>query len=580
MTRRTLCILMALALCVALAGCTTPAATDNATASPTAAQTTAAATATPAASDAADPAQTAQTPSDEGERQRSEEDPNFFLTGYPIVEEKVNLTGFGNQNVTHADWNEAWCFQQLEEITNVHIDWETAPNSGFSEAKSIMLASGDYPDIFLRCSLTVSELSTYGQMGVFADLTEYLEKYAYNFNALCEEYSDILKQITTPDGIIYSMPLVQPYEAANKFAKNWINSVWLDRVGMDVPNTTDEFFDVLRAFKEQDANGNGDPSDEIPYSDRDSGNSLFTSTYGSFGIGTLGSNLFSAYIDRDENNNLRFFATSEEFKTQMKWIRDMYAEGLIDPEMYTQDIASFTAKNSTDLIGACFQNATLSMFSPEVADQFIAIRVLEGPNGDRMLTNVPPLVTAVGAFAVSAESEYIKEAVRWCDYLFTVEGEMIFRVGPEGICYEWSEEEQRNVLTEYLTNNPDGMTINQAQGQYAISRAGGGCPGFTFVEVENIVFTQTDIDNSELMSQDIPDDLVCALFTFTIDEQDELNALSTDIQTYVSETMVAFVTGKTDIDTQWDSYVKTLEQMGLEQYMQIYSQAWERYQAS
>ena len=70
--------------------------------------------------------------------------------------------------------------------------------------------------------------------------------------------------------------------------KPYIRKTWLDALGLEIPTTVEEYHNVLKAFKEQDANGNGDPNDEIPYSCRNKGDSIWNATYGSFGLGNLG----------------------------------------------------------------------------------------------------------------------------------------------------------------------------------------------------------------------------------------------------------------------------------------------------
>ena len=502
---------------------------------------------------------------------------NFNPTGYPIVKEKITLTGFGNQNVTHKDWSEVWCFTSYEEISNIHIEWETAPNSGFAEAKSILLASGDYPDIFYRCNLSVSELVQYGEMGVFAVLNDYIDQYATNLLAVFEIETSARRELTMADGNIYSMPMISGSTASSS-GRGWINARWLENVGMEVPTTIDEMEEVLTAFKEQDANGNGDPSDELVYSDRQSGNTLLQWTRPTFGMGNLGATAADDYhVDSAVDGELRFFANTDDYKAQLTWISGLYAAGLIDKEIFSQDITTFTSKGAQDLIGSFWQNDNPQIIGA-LKDEFVFMQPLKNVDDGLVYCYNRKAVVTPGVFAVNASSDYIREAVRWCDYWYGEDGQIRIRIGLEGVTYE-VEEDGSFKCTDYVMNNPDGLTAAQAIGQYALGFAGGGCPEYVTTRIEvarlpAVAFEAADIERT------FPVQLKnLVALRFTPEEQDELNALLTDITTYVSESAVSFITGSMSLENDWQTYCETLEQMGLEHYMQILNAAYDRWLA-
>ena len=132
------------------------------------------------------------------------EDSNFNETGYPIVNEKITITGFGNQNVTHKDWQDVYCFTKYEELSNIHIEWTTAPNQGYAEKKNVLLAGGEYPDIFYRAGLSVGDQVNYGSKGLLVPMNDLIDQYAPNLTARFEEVPDMKKCVTMPDGNIYA----------------------------------------------------------------------------------------------------------------------------------------------------------------------------------------------------------------------------------------------------------------------------------------------------------------------------------------------------------------------------------------
>ena len=564
-TIRTVAVLLCMVLLLGACANTTTNTTTTAPTSTASAQPSADATETAAPSEEADA--TAVPEEDTG---------NFNPTGYPIVKEKITITGFGNQNVTHANWPDLWCFTTYEEISNIHVEWETAPNSGFAEAKSILLASGDYPDIFYRCALSVPELVQYGSMGVFAVLNDYIDTYATNLLNVFELEPSARRALTMPDGNIYSMPMIN-VSASNGTPRGWINSRWLENVGMEIPTTTEEMYNVMVAFKEQDANGNGDPSDELVYSERDSGKAMIRWTRSTFGMGNLGTTVANNYrVDSVVDGELRFFANTDDYKAQLTWLNSLYDAGLIDPEVFTHDITTFTAKGSQDLVGTFWQDANSDIIG-SLTTEFEYVAPLANVNDGQVYSYCYGAIVTPGTFAVSAASEYIKEAVRWCDYWYSDDGQLRIRLGLEGTTYT-VQPDGSYLVTEYVSNNPDGLTAPQAMGQYAIGFAGGGCPEYVTNKIESArmpskTFEAYDIEQTFIQYKDL------VSLTFTPEEQDELNALLNDLTTYVNECMVSFCTGTMSLEKDWDTYCKTLDQMGLADYMEILNTAYGRWLA-
>ncbi len=516
-----------------------------------------------------------ETTSEAGEDATSEEDSNFNETGYPIVNEMITLTGFGNQNVTHKDWSELYAFTEYEKMSNIHIDWTLAPNEGYTERKNVLLAGGEYPDIFYRANLTVADQLNNGSNGLFVTLNDLIDDYAPNLQARYEDYPELEKEITMPDGNIYTLP-TKSNTPEGRSQKNWINARWLDNLGLEMPNTAEELKDVFTAFKEQDANGNGDPNDEFPYSDRVQGNALFYGLYATFGMGNLGTNGFTTFTDVGDDGNIRSFAVSEDFKALLYYLEDLYANGLIDPETFTQDIPAFTAKGEQDRIGAFFNNGSPEIIGAVNDEFFDAMLPLENDEGERVFNHTGPLA-ASGAFAISSSNPYPRESMRWIDYYYGEEGSLLMWLGEEGVSYVDNGDGTYD-LTELISANPEGLNVPQSMGQFALGFAGGGCPVYVFEEYEEARLLPIVFESHEVIAPYIQLDTAIT-YLYTIEEQNRLNALTADIITYINEMKVAFVTGRSSIDDGWDEYVETLEGMGLQEYVDIHQASYDRWTA-
>lgn len=186
----------------------------------------------------------------------------FNPTGERICDETITITMGGRQGPT-KDWQNTIMIQGIEEKMGIHIDCQPVANDAWETQRTLMFSTDSLPDILTCTMMSVADVNNYGADGYFLPLNEYLE-YMPNLQKLMEENPAYAKYITAPDGNIYGLTRLVPQEQAGRLNRVFINGEWLKNVGMEVPQTVDEFYNVLKAFKEQDANGNGDPNDEIP----------------------------------------------------------------------------------------------------------------------------------------------------------------------------------------------------------------------------------------------------------------------------------------------------------------------------
>ncbi|MET3848463.1 ABC-type glycerol-3-phosphate transport system substrate-binding protein [Paenibacillus sp. OAE614] len=290
----------------------------------------------------------------------AESSDSFNQTGLPIVKEPITLNvltvRWGNMGDTFT--KNTW-LQNLEKETNIKINWQVMSSNDWGEQKSIMLASGTLPDIVFG-DIAFSDSDIVNNLSLFQPLDDYIDKYMPNLKAAMEESPELKKLSTFPDGKIYSLPARLPSRPVTQ-NQPVINKAWLDRLGLQVPETIDELHQVLKAFKENDPNGNG-KKDEIPYS----------------GSGDISMDLLNPFGITDLNGTGMmikdgkpvYYPTSEEYKEAIKWAHQLFSEGLIDQELFTQDNTMLTAKQ---------QNPDVSLvgFHPSV-DAGCGVRQMEG----------------------------------------------------------------------------------------------------------------------------------------------------------------------------------------------------------
>lgn len=498
---------------------------------------------------------------------------NLNETDMPIVKDNITLNFFaGHEATTADDWNDVLVLNEYEDMTNIDIDWEQVPSDGLSEKRNLALASGNLPDAFYAAYLPISDLLKYGEQGTFIKLNDLIEEHAPHLKKILEEYPDIKKGITFPDGNIYSFPTIYSPEFLSNLigAKPWINQEWLDQLGMENPETTEELYEYLKAVKETDLNGNG-KNDEIPLGsvamDR-----IIHWLAGSFGIGNKG-NILNQVLDQDpETGELRFYPVTDGYKEMLEYLNKLYSEELIEQNIYTIEVDQYLANGSEELYGATQFFNPSELFGKEVGKHYVGGKALEGPHGDKQYVGITSPVFQIGNFAITSENENPAATVRWMDYFYGDEGTKLFNMGIEGVTFE--ETEDGPELLDEITDNPDGLTTTQAMAEYLIA-PGGGHPGIIKQDYFNgSEASPDDIKAADKLEGDIPDE-IWPEFTYTLEENKKLESFS-DIEKYVTEMRDKFITGNVSFD-EWDAYIQTLESTGLEEYMEIQQKAFERY---
>ncbi|MFO7635382.1 MAG: extracellular solute-binding protein, partial [Caldilinea sp.] len=182
----------------------------------------------------------------------------------------VKITIFSPQSTEQNLPTNSFTLEAQEQF-GIEFEWQTTTYDGNSakEQRQISLASGDYPDLYMLIpwvdQFSQLELLRYGQQGVLIPLNDLIAEHGPNIQAALDNYPDFRAMATAPDGNIYGLPqLIECYHCS--FAnKMWVNTKWLNALGLEVPKTTEEYKAMLEAFKTQDPNGNG-AADEVPLS--------------------------------------------------------------------------------------------------------------------------------------------------------------------------------------------------------------------------------------------------------------------------------------------------------------------------
>ncbi len=492
---------------------------------------------------------------------------------FPIVEEKIELDVFAPKSSFVSDFETNEFTKWYEEKTNIHINW-TVPSGDAQQAFNLMIASGEYPDVVLGMGLSREQVMSLVAQDILIDIKDMVEEHGYYIKKMFEEEPSSEEYVTI-GGHMYGVPKVSAGYGNRYSYGMWVYQPWLDKLGLEAPTTTEEFYQMLKAFKEKDPNGNG-KADEIPFCGRGVSN-------GSAGIEAY---LMSAFIPSDggaryyiDNGKVKYTAVQPEYKEGLRYIKKLYEEGLLYQDVFIIDRTQLTSigENETPILGAStgsypgyFCNAT---GTTERYNNFKVIEPLEGPNGVRATVPLKSVVNG-HSFMVTKECKYPEAAVKWVDWLLSFEGRQ--KSQDSGLTYVREAKEGELGL--------DGKqalwTVEQESDE---EKAKYNCGNANNLSWYNCTISYTSLEDSirvyDPTAKYNPSfELYTKYKDYAVDNFPQITIAEEDADSYADYQLITdevnayftkFVTGELDLDKDWDNYVKALESLGLKEYMKL-----------
>lgn len=493
----------------------------------------------------------------------------FQAEGLPIVTEPLTLTFSGSKAPLAPDFNTMTLVKQWEKDTGITIDWQNLPENVYQEKKALLLASGDLPDAFYNTGFTDEEIAVNSANGNLIPLEGLIEEYAPNLKKIFDERPYIKAAVTSSDGHIYTLPSAEEL-GIGMVPFFWsINTEWLDKLGLDMPTTLDEYYEVLKAFKTQDPNGNGQ-ADEIPLS--------FIGGWWCADIGDL----FAAISGMPDNPDHRivrkdkviYTAMQPEYKEAIATLSKWYSEGLIDQEAFTQTDTQYLAKGKTadTILGSYVWWETEEVVGADKAGSYSLMAPLEGPAG-RIVGRSNSADYGRGAFAITKNNKHPEATMRWVDRLYepTMSAQVAWGPIGEGLV------EEDGILVAAPTKE------GESAGERRQLIAPVGPRVITSDNFKNVVApepraAQRLADLEKIYLPYIEPQSYPNVF-MTQEELQRLSEISADITALVDEKRASWIV-RGGIDGEWDSYVSQLRDLGIDDYISIYQDAYDRYMES
>ena len=490
------------------------------------------------------------------------------------LEEQVEITIATEDGTVASLADNLPLWQEIEKRTNVKINWDVTAPAQYTEVMKLRVsAGGDLPDVMLLPNgLNLGEL---GGEGMLIPLEDYIDKYGENIQKVYEEFPHV-KALTSADGHIYSINTV----SENAYFMPYcfiVRKDWLDRLGLQEPETIEEWETVLRAFRDEDADGDGDAGDEIPFS---VGGHAWYTTFWAY---SWGLHLF--YSDGwypDENGQMQYEFISDRAKEFYIWLNGIYEEGLLDPEFLTlgdeTKLYEKVARNEVGAFSAYPSQIPLleeALGANGVQDaELVPLIPPKGPYGQ--MTEILGDMS-VNGYVITNSCEHPEIVVALINYLMSEEGTLLMNLGIEGETYVKNDDGSLS-LTELVINNPDGLTEAEVLSSY-------GCQlGLPYIMSEK---------RGEVMLYEYPEEMREKIVTVsdetrqyavsglvlppaTEEESATISGLSGDLATYIWEMTGKFTVGTADIEAEWDSYVSFVKELGVDQILAVKQAQYDR----
>lgn len=498
------------------------------------------------------------------------------LESKPIVDEPItiNIACIRGSSMS-VPYSEMPVIKDFEEQTGVHIEWNEIDGSAKDEKINLLFSSNDLPDAFYGGGiLSDAQVSMFAQTGALVPLNDLIDNYAPGIKAFMDSREDYKKAVSDKDGKIYGLAALIEEDRNYASQHLFINKTWLDNLGLPVPTTTEELYTTLKAFKEKDPNGNG-KQDEIPFSLSEKFFGLHT-LFGSFGLPDRGSSWDTLSHLSIKDGKVIYNAIQPEYKEAIKYFNRLYTEGLLDPEIFTQDKAQLKAKGNDPavILGMTLAFWPDDVLAKDIQDQYIHLMPVKGPNGDQLLArdSTPPAGLSRNSFMITSANENPEVTMRLLDVLCEAENSLAALHGERGVAWDYTDEAAGTYQT-WNDKAPDGMTYDQFRHTLAPASA-----AFYLIPKEladKRVLDPMNADQEARYQEYIPylqpEDEVMPELYLSSDDQNQISAFGTDIKNYVDQMRAKWIT-EGGIDEEWDTYVEKVNSLGVSDMTDIYQQ--------
>lgn len=506
------------------------------------------------------------------------------------LKEKATLTGMiSYPPSTESEPNNRTIFKRLKEQTNVEIDWTAIQSDQWPDKISLNMSDPNkLTDFIFSAGFSDSNLLKYGEYGAIIPLEEYIDAYMPNLKSVFDKYPEYRTMCTDVNGHIWALPWIEQL-GSNKTAiqtignMSFINKKWLDFLKLEIPETVEEFEEVLIAFRDHAKELQeefGIEGSIIPMScivnNGDQDPAILINGFGE-GYGDPDKDRHIAVTD---DRKVICTAVQEGYKKGIEWLNKLYEEKLIDPEAFTQEWSTYVSKGKSGRYGVCF---SWDVGNIDNLKDWVPLPVLTADT--RNLTPQNGSFTSGfdrGRCVVTSVAENPALVCAWLDQMYAP------MQSPQNNWGTYGEDDEFDIFE--MGKNADGEDMlkhaplgDASPVEVREAEAVGG-PLAILDEYYDVYVTCPDDAQyrldwiKEYYTPDMHTEYVYPNIFMSRDDTEKLSNLQADIQKAINAKKADWImNGFTDAD--WDKYLKDLEAYGLSEYLELFQTYLDSYNA-
>lgn len=508
---------------------------------------------------------------------------------FPLAE-PVTLTGTTSYPAgSESEPNNRTIFKRLEEATNVHIEWTAIQSDQWGDKITLTMSNPKtLTDFIFSADFSDSNLLRYADQGVIIALEDYIDNNMPNLKAVFDKYPEYRTMCTDTEGHIWGLPWIEQLGSEKTAIQtvgnmSFINTKWLNFLGLEMPTTVDEFEQVLMAFRDNAAalqSEFGIEGSIIPMScivnDGDQDPGILINGFGE-GYGDMDK---GRHIAVTNDRKVICAAAQEGFKKGVEWLHQLYAEGLIDPECFTQEWSTYVSKGKAGRYGVCFSWDVANI------DNLTDWEPLPALTAD--VTNITPQNGSFtsgfnrGRCVVTAKAANPALVCAWLDQMYDP------MQSPQNNWGTYGEEDEFDIFE--MSTNADGepmlkhAPLGDASPVEVREAESVGGPLAVLDEYYDVYVTCPDDAQyrldwiEQIYTPDMNNDYVYPNVFMSTEDTTQVSNLEADISTYINTCKADWIMNGM-ASGSWEEYLSKLEAYGLSDYLAIMQKYLDAYYA-
>lgn len=479
--------------------------------------------------------------------------------------EKITVKILKPKGASEVSMDQMDILKVMGEKFNIDFKFDNPPANDYAERLNLIMMEKELPDVIM--SIPMTDIVKHINSGVILSLNDLIKNQMPNLTAAFKKFDGVEKELTKSDGKIYYFPVISECISGNQ--PYIVRTDWLKKLNIKSPVTIQDWEKYWELVKKTDLNGNG-KNDEIPFS------SMMMDDLRNFC--TAWGVVDDFYSDPDDGGKIHYGPIEDKYKQAIVWLNSMWKKGYIDSELVTMDESGFSARLSQNVVASyrgyfggqlAAQNAKM----PETVPGFRLDGTVppKGPTGIQIHTAIDKNPIPVVGAVITTSCKNPERVAQWIDYLYSDEGVLLMNMGIEGKHYNMVNGYPK--LTDFVMKNPDGLSPKQATGTYTFLGTGPCIANKALVDqIDDAAVVKAKNECIIPFLEQSNKYIITNKVSFTSEQDSTKQSIMADIDTYVDEMIMKFITGKEPIEN-WDQYVSKVKSMRIDDAIKIHEEA-------